>query len=228
MGQYERHVFVCTSGETCPAQGDTEKFVKILRERARQAGRAAQVRINKAGCFSQCGHGPMIVFYPEDVWYAGVKESDLDEIFTSHVVGGRPVERLRYDPGKPGANKLSEAELAEIERGTGGGTGPSGAAPAWKRVGLVGDVPANGMKEFSVGGVSVLIVHTGDAFVAFQALCPHEAIPLEQGVHDGSTLTCLEHMWQFDIKTGAPQGDALDGLRSYRLKEEGGALYIAL
>ncbi len=41
MGQYERHVFVCTSGETCPEQGDTEKFVKILRERARQVASRA-------------------------------------------------------------------------------------------------------------------------------------------------------------------------------------------
>jgi (2Fe-2S) ferredoxin len=59
-----------------------------------------EVRINKAGCFSQCGHGPMIVVYPEDVWYAGVKQSDLEEILTSHIIGGRPVERLRYDPGR--------------------------------------------------------------------------------------------------------------------------------
>jgi nitrite reductase/ring-hydroxylating ferredoxin subunit/(2Fe-2S) ferredoxin len=231
MGQYERHVFVCTSGETCPEQGDTEKFVKILRERARQLGRPGDVRINKAGCFSQCGRGPMIVFYPEDVWYAGVKESDLEEIFTSHIVGGRPVERLRYDPGKPGANKLSDAELAEIKRAAAArAAAPAPAEPglAWKRAGLAADVPANGMKEFSVDGVSVLVVHTGDAFVAFQAQCPHEAIPLEQGLHDGSTLTCMEHMWQFDIKTGAPMGDALEGLRRYRLKEEGGELYVAL
>jgi len=231
MGQYERHVFVCTSGETCPEQGDTEKFVKILRERARQVGRPGDVRINKAGCFSQCGHGPMIVFYPEDVWYAGVTEADLDEIFTSHIVGGRPVERLRYDPGKPGANKLGEAELAAIKQAAAaraGSAGPAGAAPAWKRVGPSADVPASGMKEFSVGGVNVLIVHTGDAYVAFQPLCPHEAIPLEQGIHDGSALTCLEHMWQFDIRTGAPLGEALEGLRSYPLREERGELYIAL
>ena len=37
MGQYERHVFVCTSGETCPTQGDTEKYVKLLRDGARKA-----------------------------------------------------------------------------------------------------------------------------------------------------------------------------------------------
>ena len=231
MGQYERHVFVCTSGETCPEQGDTEKFVKILRERARQVGQPGDVRVNKAGCFSQCGRGPMIVFYPEDVWYAGVQESDLDEIFTSHIVGGRPVERLRYDPGKPGANKVSEAELAEIKKAAAAraqAAQPAGPALDWKRVGPTVDVPANGMQEFSVEGVNVLIVHTGDAYVAFQALCPHEAVPLEQGIHDGSALTCLEHMWQFDLKTGAPMGDALEGLRGYRLKEDRGELYIAL
>ena len=229
MGQYDRHVFVCTSGETCPEQGDTEKLVKILRERAREVGRPGDVRINKAGCFSQCGHGPMIVFYPEDVWYAGVQESDLDEIFTSHIVGGRPVERLRYVPGKPGANKLGEAELAAIKQAAAARAAqPTGPARDWKRVGPATDVPANGMKEFSVGGAKILVVHTGDAYVALQALCPHEAIPLEQGMHDGSTLTCLEHMWQFDIRTGAPLGDALEGLRSYPLREECGELYVAL
>ena len=80
--------------------------MKLLRDGARQAGRQADVRINKAGCFSQCGHGPMMVVYPDDVWYAGVQESDLQEILTSHIIGGCPVERLRYNPGMPGANKI--------------------------------------------------------------------------------------------------------------------------
>jgi (2Fe-2S) ferredoxin len=190
MGQYDRHVFVCTSGETCPTQGDTEKYVKILREAMRQAGRQGDVRINKSGCFSQCGHGPMIVVYPENVWYAGVHESDLQEIVTSHIVGGKPVERLRYAPGVA--------------------------------------VPANGMKQYSVNGTDVLIVNAGSDFMAYQALCPHEAVPLADGVHDGSVLTCLEHLWQFDLRTGAPMGDAQEGLKGYRLKEEGGELYVAL
>jgi (2Fe-2S) ferredoxin len=105
MGQYRTHVFVCTSGDTCPGQGDVEQFVKHLRTEAARAGRKDDVRINKAGCFSQCGHGPMIVVYPENVWYAGVQASDLQEIFESHIVGGKPVERLRYEPAVKGANK---------------------------------------------------------------------------------------------------------------------------
>jgi (2Fe-2S) ferredoxin len=110
MGQYERHVFVCTSGETCPAQGDVERYVKLLRDGVKAAGHQADVRVNKAGCFSQCGHGPMMVVYPDDVWYAGVQASDLQEIFESHIVGGKPVERLRYEPGVKGANKKKDAK----------------------------------------------------------------------------------------------------------------------
>ena len=106
MGQYERHVFVCTSGDSCPVQGDVEKFVKTLRAGALAGGKKVEIRINKAGCFSQCGHGPMMVVYPENVWYAGVQESDLQEILDSHLIGGKPVERLIYAPGVPGANKL--------------------------------------------------------------------------------------------------------------------------
>jgi nitrite reductase/ring-hydroxylating ferredoxin subunit/(2Fe-2S) ferredoxin len=219
MGQYDCHVFVCTSGETCPTQGDTERFVKTLRDAVRAANRQADVRVNKSGCFSQCGHGPMIVVYPENVWYAGVQESDLAEIVTSHIVGGCPVERLRYDPGVKGANKVDVGEKTAA---------PTPASPAWKRVCAVGDVPASGMKEFVVGGVGVLVVHTGEGFVAFQALCPHEAVPLESGVHDGCALTCLEHMWQFDLRTGAPKGDAETGLKGYPLREEQGQLYVAL
>ena len=106
MGQYARHVFVCTGGETCPTQGDVEKFVKTLRAGTLTAGRQVEVRINKAGCFSQCGHGPMMVVYPENVWYSGVQESDLQEILESHILGGVPVKRLVYEPGVPGPNKV--------------------------------------------------------------------------------------------------------------------------
>ncbi len=232
MGQYERHVFVSTSGVTCPAQGDVERYVKLLREGVKAAGHQADVRINKAGCFSQCGHGPMLVVYPENVWYTGVQESDLKEILASHIVGGQPVERLRYEPGITGANKKSEAELKAIEAGH---AAPAKAAPAkaepansWKRVCRSADVPADGMKQFSVDGVDVLIVNAGTAFFAYQSLCPHEAVPLETGIHDGCALTCLEHMWQFDLKTGAPMGDAQVGLKGYRLKEERGELFVGL
>src|SRR5690349_2025870 len=153
MGQYDRHAFVCTSGETCPTQGDTEKFVKILRAGAQKASRR-DIRINKSGCFSQCGHGPMIVVYPENVWYAGVQESDLDEILTSHIIGGVPVERLRYDPGVRGPNKIDVAPNDTRADQASAPVAPV-RGPAWTRVCAATEVPANGMKEFPVGGLNV-------------------------------------------------------------------------
>jgi nitrite reductase/ring-hydroxylating ferredoxin subunit/(2Fe-2S) ferredoxin len=223
MGQYDRaHVFVCTSGETCPTQGDTEQYVKVLRAAVQKAGLQREVRINKAGCFSQCGHGPMIVFYPDDVWYAGVKASDLDEIVQSHIVGGTPVERLRYAPGVRGANKI------DVEEKDAPKPAAASAGPAWHRVCRTEDVAVDGMKEFPVDGTSVLVIRTADACFAYQPMCPHEAIPLASGVCDGSALTCLEHMWQFDVRTGAPMGDAERGLTGFPIKEEQGELYVML
>jgi (2Fe-2S) ferredoxin len=52
----------------------------------------------------------MIVVYPENVWYAGVQESDLPEILQSHILNGVPVKRLIYAPGVKGANKVKETK----------------------------------------------------------------------------------------------------------------------
>jgi toluene monooxygenase system ferredoxin subunit len=97
----------------------------------------------------------------------------------------------------------------------------------WKQVCQRDDVPMNGMKQFDVEGhPPILIVNAGADYFAYQADCPHQAVPLEDGIHDGAVLTCLEHLWQFDLRSGAPLGDAETALEAYRLKEEDGTLYV--
>ena len=56
---------------------------------------ARRIRINHAGCLNVCEHGPVMVIYPEGVWYRYETEKDIEDILRSHVVGGVPVERLR-------------------------------------------------------------------------------------------------------------------------------------
>mgnify|MGYP001559510465 CR=1 FL=1 len=104
MGQYRRHVFVCTSGKTCPTQGSKDVF-DILRKGVADRGLKGIVRINHSGCMSQCGHGPMVVVYPEDVWYCGVDPGSAQRIVDEHLVGGQPVESCRY-VAPPGDNKI--------------------------------------------------------------------------------------------------------------------------
>jgi len=105
MGSFERHVFVCTGGSTCPLDGSVEVHAR-LKELVKQNGLSIQIRVNHAGCMDQCGNGPMVVVYPENVWYCHVKPVDADAIFHEHLVGGRPVERLRYRPPQAGPNKV--------------------------------------------------------------------------------------------------------------------------
>ena len=107
MGPFEKHVFVCTSGTRCPTGEIDSRLVHArLKELVKQAGLSVRIRINNSGCLDQCGNGPMIAVYPENVWYCRVGVEDADAIFHEHLVGGRPVERLLYHPLQPGPNKL--------------------------------------------------------------------------------------------------------------------------
>lgn len=103
---FERHVFVCTGGDWCATlDGDGLGVHARLKKAVKEAGLTGRVRINHAGCLDQCGYGPMIVIYPDTVWYWGVQPDDVDEIVREHLQGGRPVERLRYR-NTPGKHKL--------------------------------------------------------------------------------------------------------------------------
>jgi (2Fe-2S) ferredoxin len=96
MEVFEKHVFICTSGKVCPNEGANE-VCDAMRKEIHDRGLKKKIRINKSGCFDQCGNGPMIVVYPESTWYAKVQPSDCKEIVEEHLIGGKRVERLLYD-----------------------------------------------------------------------------------------------------------------------------------
>ena len=79
------------------AEPSRDRMKALVKER----GLAGRVRINAAGCLDFCATGVSIVVYPENVWYGHVTLADVDEILESHIVGGRPVERLRLPHMRP-------------------------------------------------------------------------------------------------------------------------------
>ena len=101
MPLFEHHVFVCHNSrpEGAPRPSCTSNGISDLHTRLQQlvkaAGLGSTVRINKSGCLDQCEHGPTVVVYPEAVWYGNVRPEDAEIIVAEHLVGGRPVERLR-------------------------------------------------------------------------------------------------------------------------------------
>ncbi len=89
------------------------------------------------------------------------------------------------------------------------------------------DCPRDGMKAFEAeGGLKVLVANSGDAYYAYQAMCPHMDVALEEGFYDGSVITCHQHLWQWDVRTGGPLGLAEAALQRYELTEADGALYV--
>jgi (2Fe-2S) ferredoxin len=56
---------------------------------------AGRLRINASGCLDRCELGPVMVVYPDGVWYRYESEADVDEILNSHIKNGLIVDRLR-------------------------------------------------------------------------------------------------------------------------------------
>jgi (2Fe-2S) ferredoxin len=101
MARFKHHVFVCENERDpkdprgcCFARGGRE-VRKALKQQLREAGLAGTVRANTAGCLDACESGVTVVVYPEEVWYGHVTPADVPEIVASHLIAGRPVERLR-------------------------------------------------------------------------------------------------------------------------------------
>jgi (2Fe-2S) ferredoxin len=102
---FEHHVFICTNERdrsaarpSCLPQG-SKHLKSAFKDVIKDAGLKHKVRANESGCLDQCEHGPVVVVYPEAVWYGNVHQRDVAEIVREHLVEGRPVERLRLAPG---------------------------------------------------------------------------------------------------------------------------------
>jgi toluene monooxygenase system ferredoxin subunit len=92
----------------------------------------------------------------------------------------------------------------------------------------VADVPENELREFEAeGGLKLVVANAGGEFYGFQASCPHQDVPLCEGLFDGSTLTCHMHLWQWDVRTGSPLGLAEAPLQRYPLARNGDSVYLA-
>ena len=101
MSHFAKHVFFCLNerddGRPCCAERDAQRLQDYAKKRVKKLGLAGagKVRVNKAGCLDRCELGPVVVVYPEAVWYTYVDEEDIDEIVESHLRDGQVVERLR-------------------------------------------------------------------------------------------------------------------------------------
>jgi len=100
MSHYKYHVFFCTnlreSGEMCCGRCNAAEIRDYAKAKIKELGLSGEggVRMNTAGCLGRCESGPVIVVYPEAIWYTYVDREDVDEIISEHLRNDRIVDRL--------------------------------------------------------------------------------------------------------------------------------------
>lgn len=95
------------------------------------------------------------------------------------------------------------------------------------RICSASEIPGQGMKCYDTAlGAKVLVVNNGDQFHAFQGLCPHQDVCLDEGFFDGTTLTCHQHLWQWDVRTGEALGLAEAPLERYEIEHVDGDIFV--
>jgi (2Fe-2S) ferredoxin/predicted O-methyltransferase YrrM len=114
MEPYRFHLFVCTQQKpegvpSCPAHGSLA-VLDALDGEIQARGLNHDAQLTTCGCMGLCDEGPVMVVYPEGVWYRGVQPSDVSEIVGTHLRDGKPVDRLVW-------NDASAMKAMSVEHG---------------------------------------------------------------------------------------------------------------
>jgi len=98
MDPYARHVLVCTGGFCSPDRSGRALYsllAKLLEREGLLFG-PTRVKRGETPCLGVCAGGPIVVVYPEGVWYAGVTPELLERIVVEHLRDGRVVREAVF------------------------------------------------------------------------------------------------------------------------------------
>ncbi len=111
MEFFRSHV-LCCAGTGCSSSGSA-KIAARLEEEIAKNSLEKEIKIVKTGCFGLCALGPIVIVYPEGVFYSLVKEEDVPEIVSEHLLKGRIVHRLVYDATKTETDEI--VSLSQVD-----------------------------------------------------------------------------------------------------------------
>ena len=100
MPKFSHHIFICCNQRSpdhrrgcCDCDG-SGALRDAFKQTVTARGLKSTVRANKAGCLDQCELGPVVVIYPQEIWYGGVKPEDVPRIIETTIEQGEILEDL--------------------------------------------------------------------------------------------------------------------------------------
>jgi len=103
MSFYKRHLFFCNNikdgEEQCCSQFGAKNLYTYAKSRVRDMGLLGEGNfgVSESRCLGRCEYGPVMVVYPDNVWYQYIDQDDVDEVIDSHLLNGETVVRLKID-----------------------------------------------------------------------------------------------------------------------------------
>jgi len=91
---YDKHIMIC--GATGCLSSGSNQIAETLKEELEKQGIRDKYRLVMGGCPGFCEVGPIIVIYPDEVFYCRLQPKDMTELVEQHLIGGEIVERLLY------------------------------------------------------------------------------------------------------------------------------------
>ncbi|MBI5056826.1 MAG: NADH-quinone oxidoreductase subunit NuoF [Nitrospirae bacterium] len=105
MEKYRANLLMC-AGTGCVASG-TPKVKAALQEELQKRGLADEIKIVLTGCNGFCAEGPVMLVYPDEIFYQKLTVEDIPKLVEEHFLKGRPYEKLMFrEPEKKSAIPL--------------------------------------------------------------------------------------------------------------------------
>lgn len=110
---YGRHIVLCTNGN-CASRPQTQALLARLHALNEEHDRIRfsnheRVLVTTSGCLGVCMGGPVLVVYPDGIWYANVDGPKLERIYREHILGGAPVEEYLFHRHYPAGQEAAYA-----------------------------------------------------------------------------------------------------------------------
>jgi (2Fe-2S) ferredoxin len=99
VSYYQKHLFFCTNqreARQCCGNHNALFYKDYAKKRIKMLDLygPGKMRVSQSGCLGRCKQGPVLVIYPDNVWYTYANVQDIDEIIEQHVLQHKVVDRL--------------------------------------------------------------------------------------------------------------------------------------